>query len=62
MCLLRGWGAQVRRVDGVLPSGVLSSKYHVAWTRSGRLVLAKLGTYTIPYLYVPRGARPAIHS
>ena len=42
----------MRRVDGVLPSGVLSAKYHVAWTRSGRLVFSKLGTYTILVLYL----------
>ena len=49
----------MRRVDGVLPSGVLSAKCHVAWTSSGRLVFSiPVGTYTIPYLYVPRGARP----
>ena len=53
----------MRRVDGVLPSEVLSAKCHVAWTRSGRLVFSKVGTYgtgtyTIHTLYVPRGARP----
>ena len=35
----------MRRVDGVLPSGVLSAKYHVAWTRSGR------SRYRSRYLY-----------
>ena len=42
----------MRRVDGVLPSEVLSAKCHVAWTRSGRLVFSKLGTYTILVLYL----------
>ena len=56
--LLWGWSAQVRRVDGVLPSEVLSVKYQVAWTRPGRLAFGKiyylpvyLGTIpTVPYL------------
>ena len=45
----------MRRVDGVLPSEVLSAKCHVAWTRSGRLVFSTKGTYTIPYLYRTSG-------
>ena len=42
----------MRRVDGVLPSGVLSAKYHVAWTRSGRLVFSK-NRYLYHTLSVP---------
>ena len=41
----------MRRVDGVLPSEVLSAKCHVAWTRSGRLVFSNLRYLSIPYLY-----------
>ena len=63
----------MRRVDGVLPSGVLSAKCHVAWTRSGRLVFSNKVRYlyhtilipylaalvlALPLLAAPKEARP----
>ena len=43
----------MRRVDGVLPSGVLSAKCHVAWTRSGRLVFSNKVRYLYHTILIP---------